>query len=229
VGAIIVWEVEEVIGDMLKSIERFVDRIIVIDGTYKPFATHFRSADETMTKVGGFTKPKIIIGNHMSKPYSGEVFTRNLYMLPQYYMSLKDDKPKTPHWIFVIDADEYIMSGVEETIKFLENSNEPYHHVRRWTMAPWGKIGGGQRIQLYRYIKGMKYVDNHFTIEYPDGTRVRTDTPASLAPLHIMHQRERKSMEYLKDMDLYNREFREKVEYCKDMDKYNKKLDEDKA
>jgi len=213
VGCMIVWECESTIGDTLKSIENFVDRIIVVDGTYKPFATHFRSRDETLTKIRGFSKPRTIVGNSTGKPYRSEVFTRNLYMLPQYFMNLGEDEPKDPRWLFVIDADEYVVSGIDETLKLLETSSEPYYRVTRMWKTPWEQIIGDQhRVQLFKYVKGMKYVDNHYTIQYPNGTQVRTDSPAPLSPLKIVHQPERKTPRYQEDMLRYNREVRPKVE-----------------
>jgi len=215
IGCLSVFDCEETIDRTLKSIEPFVDRIIAIDGSFEGFTDHVASEDETMTKLRNFPKVKTIIKPNKSHPFKSEVHKRNYYMLPQFYMTLADKEPKTPHWLFIIDGDEYVQSGVDETLQFLENSHELYHAVKIVSPAPWDETqfvrqGGG--IRLLRYVKGMRYVDNHYTIQYPNGSRVRNDSPAMFAPLVIIHDDRKIRQSYKDAMTRYNREVRPRVE-----------------
>ena len=207
VGCLNVFECEETIGLTLKSIEPFVDRIIVVDGAYEGFSDHIRSKDGTMTKVKGFPKPKILIGNSTNHCFRDEMKKRNLYM----------DFLDPGEWALIIDGDQYISGGVEETLALLREAKEPWYSVTSY--APRSpRYGGfeyqGEWVRLIRYVKGMKYVDNHFTIQCPDGSKV--PLKATCTPLRIIHDHRFRSEAYEQAMKRYNdtvRPLKEKREW----------------
>ena len=200
VGCLIVFECEDTIGKTLRSIERFVDRIIAIDGAYVGKCDYTASKDRTQLKVIGFPKPKILIRPHESHQWRDEMHVRNKYLDPGYV--------DEGDWLFIIDSDEWISSGVDETLDFLLDSKQPYHDVTRWTPENGKYANAGHRVQLIRYVKGMKYVKNHYTIQYPDGSIMTTASPATRSPLHIVHDQSHWSKKYAEMREKYNREIR---------------------
>lgn len=216
VGCIITFESETTIGDTMKSITDFVDRVIVVDGSYKPFTKNIRSGDQTMTKVSSFTKPCALVGNSTGKHFVSEVFVRNQYLIDAFHM--RDGKPKTD-WIFVIDADEYIYSGLEETLRFLETAKGLAYKTNMFKRPAWADavdqplIPAGKKINIFRFVPGMHYEDNHHTMVYPGGVMIRNDDEhITEVPLKLIHQKERHTQKYKNDMNRYNEEFRPKVE-----------------
>lgn len=211
VGCLNVFECDRTIDRTLKSIELFVDRIIAVDGAYEGFSDHVRSQDDTILKIQNFPKSCILIGNSTSNPFKSEMKKRNAYLLHQFY--------SRDAWVFIIDGDEYILSSVEETIRLLQDTKEDWFAVKMTDPnAPENPAylrDKGFRTRLIRYRKGMKYVGNHYTIQYPDGRTVPIKD-APLSPLVVAHDDSHVSEEYRRAMMRYNREIRPKVEVIKE-------------
>jgi len=211
-GCLNVFDCEATLGKTLRSIQNFVDYIIVVDGSYEGFSDHNRSQDRTMMLVAGFPKPKIQIGNSTGKGWTSEVVKRNLYLYDPEKRG-KGSLIDADDWVFIIDADEYIESGVEETLDFLQDSKEKYHSVHMVSadkhLPPYARTLG-DRVRLFRYVPGMRYIKNHFTIEYPDGSIM--PLKASPAPLQIVHDNSRWTSEYREARRRYDQETRPRVE-----------------
>ena len=171
---------------MLDSIEPFVDRIVIIDGAYAGWGEgHLHSIDATMSRVRAFPKPHVEVDNVSGAPWQNEMTKRNAGLTPM----LLDPSD----WWYRIDGDEYIQSGVEETLDFLAKTTERYHSVNYWELQGDKLVNSGPRLCLFRYIPGMKYVENHHTMQYPDGGRVSGFHAryglAKLVPLNVVHDR----------------------------------------
>jgi len=193
VGCLNVFECEATIGKTLRSIQNFVDRIIVVDGAYEGFSDHARSRDGTMVKVRGFPKPKILIGN--DKHWHSQIKKRNQYLAPVFV--------DNGEWLFIIDGDEHIQSGVDETLAFLEESKDRFHKVS--LLTPDG-AKYGEHVRLIRYDETMKYEGNHCCITYMDGIKkahIRGTTPCTLAPLQVIHDQSKRTPEYQANMQRY--------------------------
>ena len=204
VACMIVFEGAATLGKCLHSITPFVDRLILVEGAYAGRSDHIESQDETLLLARNFPKPRVI-----QKPYGvyyqSEIHARSQYLLEGYLNS--------GDWCFVIDADEYIESGIEETLEFLQNSKAPYHSVHRVhydKSLPGYARTLGERVQLFRYEPGMRYVRNHYTIQYSDGQVI--PLRASSVPLVIVHDKRLVPASYLAETDRYNLEIRSKME-----------------
>jgi len=204
VACMILFEAEATLCKCLRSITPFVDRAIFINGAYEGVSDHIDSRDGTEIIERGFQKPYIL---QRAPPHfwKSEVQARNQYLFDRYL--------DEGNWVFIIDADEYLESGIEETLEFLQVTKEPYHSVR---MVHWDKTlpdyarSLGNRIRLYRYVPGMKYVKNHYHIEYPSGKLLPLE--ASPTPLTMVHDQRFVPTSYREAKDRYNREIRPKVE-----------------
>jgi hypothetical protein len=183
VGCLSVFECGTTIGKTLRSILPFVDRIIAVDGSYEGFTDHTKSRDHTELRIRGFPKPYILVRPHATVHWADEMDKRNKYLLPNYW--------DPSDWSYRIDGDEYIQSGIEETLEFLEKSTEPYHSVMYWKPQGNGFVKIGPRLCLIRYVPDMQYVENHHTLQYPDGRRVSgfhgRYGAATVAPLNVVH------------------------------------------
>jgi len=200
-----VFESENTLGKCLRSITPFVDRLLAIDGAYEGFSDHVESRDNTLLLLMGFQKPYGIQKPHESHFFRSEMHKRNQYLF-QGYLDAGD-------WLLIIDADEYIVSGVEETLQLLEDATEPYYAVTVTDPLKdnpdWAR-NTTERVRLIRYVPGMRYVGNHWTIKYPDGGMV--PLKAKLAPLVLCHDDRRVPDAYKRALDRYNRDVRPNVE-----------------
>lgn len=204
VACMILFEAEQTLAKCLRSITPFVDRAVFINGAYEGRSDHIDSKDGTETIERGFQKPYIL---QRSPPhfFKNEVDTRNQYLFERYL--------DEGDWVFTIDADEYVESGIEETLEFLHNSKESCHSVHRVhhdKHLPDYARTLGDRVQLFRYVPGMMYYKNHYTIKHQDGSLL--PLKASLVPLVVCHDRRNVLPNYREAMDRYNREIRFKVE-----------------
>jgi len=204
VACMILFEAEATLGKCLRSITPFVDRAIFINGAYEGVSDHIDSRDGTEIIERGFQKPYIL---QRAPPHfwRSEVEARNQYLFERYL--------DLGNWVFIVDADEYIESGVEETLDLLQVSKERYHSVR---MVHWDKTlpdyarSLGNRVRLFQYVPGMRYVKNHYQIQYPSDQLMPLE--ASPMPLTLVHDRRFIPQGYREAMDRYNRENRPKVE-----------------
>ena len=188
VGAICTFESEKTLGRTLESIRDLVDRVIIVDGSWEGFADYPESKDGTLAIAEAWDKPHTIIRNNAGAPYKTEMAKRSLY--------LARDLVNEGDWLLIIDDDEYVTQGANLTRKFLENTNLTHH-----TAVIWRKIADGQwsrtgeHVRCIKYVPGMKYGINPWTIELPNKTSVPiTGTPT---PLHIAHDPSSKPKEYL--------------------------------
>jgi hypothetical protein len=212
VGCLITFECAKSLGKTLESIKSFVDRIIVVDGAFEGFSDHIQSQDATRLIVKGFSKPWLLDNNSSDHPWRSEMMKRNQYLIPTWHMRKGE---VTTDWILIIDGDEYVVRGQEETRNFLANATASYYNVTFWYNEPPGTYTrAGSRLRLFRYVKGMRYVDNHHTILYPDGRRITgwDAKKAKIAPLHIVHDQTAQSEEYRVARERYNTEVRPKLE-----------------
>ena len=204
VGCLSVFEAEATLRKCLRSITPFVDRIIAIDGAYAGFSDHIASQDGTEVLIRGFQKPYIL---QRAPPsfFRSEMAKRNQYLFERYL--------DEGDWAFIIDADEYIESGVEETLDFLQDSKEPYHSVH--TVHPDKNLPDyarslGDRVRLIKYASGMKYRGNHYTIVTASGSQIPLQ--AMPTPLTVVHDDHHVSEAYKKALDDYNRNIRPTLE-----------------
>jgi hypothetical protein len=177
-----------------------VDRLVAIDGSYEGFSDHPESRDGTLTLIMGFQKPRIL-QKAPPAPFKSEVHKRNQYLFDNYI--------RPGDWMLMIDADEYITTGISETHDFLQASKEPYHSVCIFKPGSMFRRAD-EWVRLIRYESGMRYVGNHFTIQYADGHIM--PMKAKPAPLVICHDHTYVPKTYRDAMERYNDLIRPKVE-----------------
>ena len=188
VGCISTFEAEKTLGRTLESIRDLVDRVIIVDGSWEGFADYPASKDGILAIAEAYDKTHTIIRNTTGKPYASEMEKRNLY--------LSKDLVEEGDWIVWLDDDEYAAQGMSQTRKFLEESKLTHHTVVVWRKTgedQWSRTG--EYVRLIKYVSGMKYVTNPWTIELPNKTSV--PITGILSPLHIAHDPSSKPKEYL--------------------------------
>jgi len=175
VACICAFEAEQTLQRTLDSLKELVDRIIIVDGSWKGFADYAASKDRTVEIASSYPKTTVIPAE---KPYETEMEKRTQYLNPKL---VKEDD-----WLLIIDDDEFLTQGMAETRKILSATREPYFTAVLWDKQEEGRWSRrGEYVRLIRYIPGMKYGINPWTIELPNKTSV--PLKATPAPLHIAH------------------------------------------
>lgn len=187
VACICAFEAEQTLKRTLESVNELVDRIIVVDGSWEGFADYPESRDRTIEIAMSHDKPTTIVKNSTGKPYKDEMAKRSLYLSPGLV--------KEGDWLVIIDDDEFATQGMAATRKILSGTQ-----ILHYTAVIWNKVSEGnwsrqgEHVRLIRYVPGMKYAENPWTILLPNNTTI--PLKATPAPLHIAHDQLSKPQHY---------------------------------
>lgn len=190
--AVLSWYSEDPVwlSRCVRSLEKVpVDLLIALDGPYDLFTGSARSSDEEWKAIA-------TAGSFSTRVRSGD-WQGNEIEKRNHLFELAEHVTNPADWYLVIDADEEIVEAPDDMRQRLAASVfdvaavtliEPGH--------PLGTIVFPTHPKLFRAIRGLRCVGNHFTYQCPDGRKLwgnaktdRLEPRLDLTDLRVRHHK----------------------------------------
>lgn len=189
------------LAEAVKSVSTFSDQVIALDGSYGLYPNPCRKSPYEQARAIRETACEFKMGCTIvepTKPWGGnEIHKRStLFAIAECLTSEND-------WYFVLDSDEIVMTCPYHNLAdILSKTNEDVGEVMVWEKSEFNRPFP----KLFRAIKGIRVVGNHWTYELPDGRRLwghghRGKVLEPSANFHMMRVRHRSDRDAQREQD----------------------------
>lgn len=189
------WNEEHNLQQSLPTIRPHVNAIIILDGRYR----HFPCREDYPHSIDDSARIAHANGAtwiQAQRPWDTEIEARSR-LLEHGLHAAHRINPEAPAWGLIIDADELIEEWDPEGVRSLLGGPRIAYHVRFLDRGEHAR----DLIRLIPLEPGLRYAQNHWSIQRPDGSMLHTD--ASYTRAITLRHLPRHDPERARDADAY--------------------------